>query len=260
MAPTTTRRASSSLTETEKAQRKRVSDALYYRQNIATIREKRRVQMAEKRKPAGVYRTNLALKKCLPNPALTKATSRTAKSAAGSCSSLPSDSDLDRLVERSMRDAERAATETLAGMWRHQSSRSPGPHEVDRNGDAPDPFQHWQDTVPVEDVDFLSDDESASGLRNISEIAGHPAPDITRPITPVQAHGLVCTSNSPPLNARFTPLSTPSATVPSTRMLSLMAYMDVFVARQRGEKAQADADREAEKTARTQKKIARAQQ
>ncbi|KAJ7797388.1 hypothetical protein B0H14DRAFT_2619002 [Mycena olivaceomarginata] len=121
MAPTKTRRASSSLTETEKAQRKRVSDALYYRQNIATIREKRRVQMAEKRalkKASRRISDKPHLKKCLPNP-----TSRTAKSAAGSCSSLPSDSDLDRLVERSMRDAERMATETLA-VWKGRSAPS----------------------------------------------------------------------------------------------------------------------------------------
>ncbi|KAJ7826185.1 hypothetical protein B0H14DRAFT_2595960 [Mycena olivaceomarginata] len=222
---------------------------------------KRRVQMAEKRALKKARRRvsdKPRPKKKSAQPRTTKVTSRTTK---GRCSSLPGDSDSDRLAERSMLDAEREATETLAGMWWHRSSRSPGPHEVNHNSDAPDPFQHWQDTIPVEDVDSLSDDEPASGLRNISEVAGHPAPDITEPITPVQAHGLVCTSNSPPLNARFTPLSTPSASpVPSMRMPGLMAYMDVFVARRRAEKAQADADREAEKIARAQRKIARSQQ
>ncbi|KAJ7683148.1 hypothetical protein B0H14DRAFT_2655003 [Mycena olivaceomarginata] len=195
MAPTKTRRASSSLTETEKAQRKRVSDALYYRQNIATIREKRRVQMAEKRalkKASRRISDKPRPEKKSAQPRTTKATSRTAKSAAGSCSSLPSDSDLDRLVERSMRDAEREATETLAGMWRHRSSRSPGPH---RNGDAPDPFQHWQDTVPVEDVDFSSDVESASGLRTWPRLHLKPPP------TQRALHSVVNPEHNGPFNA-----------------------------------------------------------
>ncbi|KAJ7847849.1 hypothetical protein B0H14DRAFT_2583391 [Mycena olivaceomarginata] len=190
MAPTKTRRASSSLTETDKAQRKRLSDALYYQQHAATIREKRRVQMAEKRALKKASRRKSDKPRPTKKSVKPRATKAVSQSAAGSCNSPPDDSDSECLTERTMRDAEREATETLAGMWRPRSSRSPGPHELNRNADALDPFQHWQDTVRVEDVNSSSDDEPASGLQYISEVAGHPTPDITRPKTPVQPpHG-----------------------------------------------------------------------
>ncbi|KAJ7813611.1 hypothetical protein B0H14DRAFT_2604750 [Mycena olivaceomarginata] len=104
---------------------------------------------------------------------------------------LPNSSHILQDMEQELHDAEREASETLAGMWR---LRSPEAQKESEDGhtsrralsrrDAPDPFEDWRDSQLEDSGDRSSqsdeDEEQQMCIRTITEVAGHQTSDAIR--------------------------------------------------------------------------------
>ncbi|KAJ7878539.1 hypothetical protein B0H14DRAFT_2567224 [Mycena olivaceomarginata] len=145
------------LNTTTKAEKKRIAAAAYYERNAEQIKEKRRIQMAEK---------------------------RAEKKARRRKSDKPG-RKMD--VERELHDAEREGSEMLAGMWRLRSPEALKKSEdghISRRAlsrrDAPDRLKTGDSQLEdSEDRSSQSDEdeEQRMRIRTISEVAGHQTSD-----------------------------------------------------------------------------------
>ncbi|KAJ7907803.1 hypothetical protein B0H13DRAFT_2332016 [Mycena leptocephala] len=177
------------------AERKKQAWTTYYEQNADTIREKRRLQMAEKR--ALLKAKRRASDKPRPKKEPKKETLDRGHSVVGPDNEQQQDPGLpdgdvggpsvdvahDNEDARILADAEREASETLAGMW--QTGLLERPKLLSRNSIAPEsPFHNWRNAEAIEeafgeevgsDDDVGSDDEHEPGVRSISEVAHEAA-------------------------------------------------------------------------------------
>ncbi|KAJ7822658.1 hypothetical protein B0H14DRAFT_2598440 [Mycena olivaceomarginata] len=185
---------SSEITATQK---KRHAAAIHYRKNADIIREKRRIQMAEKR--AAVKAKRRKSDKPRVKPAKKSSTPPTLTEELG-----PSDSeqvtkettvsttDTDGKQDTSsnaLAEAEREASETLASMWQtggsvvrpeREAPSHQSPRQVFWSPEIRDLFADMEFGYEILPGDLKSYDEGASGedeyevgARTISEVAGH---------------------------------------------------------------------------------------
>ncbi|KAJ7846748.1 hypothetical protein B0H14DRAFT_927392 [Mycena olivaceomarginata] len=141
------------------AQNKWVAVANYYQKNAEVIREKRRIQMAEKRAAKKKKRQESRKPRVKKPPAV----HRDDNSTNGG-SSLT-------MTDLALAEAEREASETLTGMCRRATQ------EGVKIANDPDLFQNWTWDIPHIDMEGSSetgesDDERQMGVRSLSEVAG----------------------------------------------------------------------------------------
>ncbi|KAJ7775252.1 hypothetical protein B0H14DRAFT_2631860 [Mycena olivaceomarginata] len=231
------------LTATTKAEKKRIAAAGYYERNADRIREKRRIQMAEKRAEKKAKRRKADKSK--PRKNLKRANVETEPPVDDACSP----SALQH-VERDLQNTEREVSETLAGM---RLTRL-------KTGDSP--LENWAHMSPQSD----EDDEQRMRIRTISEVAGHQLSEIgsNRDLTPPACNAPIYSNPSRKLNPSTpwfsptprspvvdvdhsrrmgrpaqkaklpTPSSSPTPTFdPLVRMPNVLDYLDAYMGRKK---------------------------
>ncbi|KAJ7722774.1 hypothetical protein B0H14DRAFT_2606181 [Mycena olivaceomarginata] len=133
--PISRKQTSNDGTELTTAEKKRIAAAKHYRKNIETIREKRRIQMAEKRQVTGICPKDIEADH--KNEALCDGD--TSEETAQIDSTL---AQAERAAA-TLAEAEQDASEALSEMWRRVQPAAPTREAPDGNTTAPDLFQDW---------------------------------------------------------------------------------------------------------------------